>query len=96
MFEYFLPPPVRNMIDSIFSPPIEFLKMAIKYMDQVGTIAGHGISLNKYMGFFGYLPSSFQAVINSLLASIVLLAILLVVKSIVRMYYAIKDGSQWW
>ncbi len=96
MYEYFLPTPVRNMIDSIFEPPLAFLRMGIQYLSQVGDVAGRGISLNKYLAFFNYLPSSFQAVVNSLIASVVLLTILLIVKSIIRMYYAVKDGAQWW
>lgn len=96
MYDYFLPQPLRNFIDSIFSPPLSFLAMARDYLNQVSTVAGHGINLNNYFGFFSYLPSSMQAVINSLLASILLLAILQVVKVIIRMYYAVKDGAQWW
>lgn len=96
MYEYFLPGPLRNFIDSIFSPPLEFLKMAYQYLNNVSLIAGQGINLNKYFVFFGYLPGSMQAVINSLLASIILLSILQLVKMIMRMYFAVKDGSKWW
>lgn len=96
MFDYFLPPALKNFIDSIFAPPLEFLKLAISYLNQTSLVAGHGINLNNYLGFFGYLPASMQSVINSLLASITLLAILQLVKVIIRMYYAIKDGAQWW
>lgn len=96
MYDYFLPQGLKNFIDSIFSPPLEFLKMARDYLNHVSTVAGHGINLNNYFGFFSYLPSSMQAVINSLLASIIILAILQLVKTIMRMYYAVKDGSKWW
>ncbi|MEK4477814.1 hypothetical protein NSQ91_31885 [Paenibacillus sp. FSL R7-0048] len=96
MYDYFLPPALRNFIDSIFAPPLEFLRLAKTYLNQTSLVAGHGISLNKYLGFFDYLPPSMQNVMNSLLASIVLLAILQLVKAIIRMYFAFKDGAKWW
>lgn len=96
MYDYFLPPALRNFIDSIFSPPLEFLKLARSYLNQTSLVAGHGINLNNYLGFFGYLPPAMQAVVNSLFASITLLAILQLVKVIIRMYYAFKDGAKWW
>ncbi|SFT00472.1 hypothetical protein [Paenibacillus sp. 453mf] len=96
MYDYFLPQPIRNFIDSIFSPPLEFLNMAYRYLNEVSLVAGQGINLNKYFVFFGYLPSSMQAVINSLLAALILLSVLQLVKVIMRMYYAVKDGSKWW
>lgn len=96
MFDYFLPQPLKNFIDSIFFAPLQFLDMAYDYINRVGSIAGHGINLNNYFGFFSYLPSSLQAVVNALLSAIVLLAVLQLVKSIIRMYYALKDGSKWW
>jgi hypothetical protein len=96
MYDYFLPAALRNFIDSIFSPPLTFLQLARSYLNNTSLVAGHGISLNNYFGMFGYLPSSMQTVINSLLASIVLLAILQLVKMIMRMYFAFKDGAKWW
>ncbi|MMZ53860.1 hypothetical protein D1872_156660 [compost metagenome] len=96
MYDYFLPPAIKNFVDSIFEGPIQFLNQGYSYLSKVGTIAGHGINLNNYFGFFSYLPGPLQAVINSLIAGIVLLAILQLVKSFMRMYYALKDGAKWW
>lgn len=96
MYDYFLPPALRNFFDSIFDAPINVLNMAYTYINQAGTIAGHGINLNNYFGFFSYLPSSMQGVVNSLLASIVLLAILQLVKALIRLYFMLKAGVKWW
>ncbi|NEU27714.1 hypothetical protein G3M74_16690 [Paenibacillus polymyxa] len=96
MYEYFLPTGLRNAVDSIFAPPLEFLTMARDYLNHVSQVAGHGINLNNYFVFFGYLPASMQAVVNSLLAGIVILGILQIIKVILRLYYAIKGGAQWW
>lgn len=94
--DYLLPAPIRNFFDSIFAPPISFLQMASDYLSHVALVAGHGINLNNYFGFFSYLPSSWQSVVNSILAGILLLAVLQLVKAILRMYYAVKDGVKWW
>ena len=96
MNEYLLPAPVRNFFDSIFAPPIRFLQMALEYLNHASLVAGHGISLDNYFGFFNYLPGSWVAVVNSILASIVLLAILQLVRAIMRMYFTVKDGVKWW
>lgn len=94
--DYLLPAPVRNFFDSIFAPPIRFLEMAHEYLGHVSMIAGHGINLNNYLGFFAYLPGPMQAVVNSIVAGILLLAVLQLVKAIIRMYFAVKDAVQWW
>lgn len=94
--DYFLPPPVRNFFDSIFAAPIAFLNLAYDKLSHAALIAGHGINLNNYFGFFSYLPASWIAVVNSIIAGIVLLAVLSLVKSAIRLYFAIKDGVQWW
>jgi hypothetical protein len=96
LFFDLIPVTVRNFFDSIFNPPISFLQMGVDYLNQVSLIAGKGINLNNYFGFFSYLPGSMQAVVNSLLAAIIFLAIIQIVKSIYRVYLAVKDGLQWW
>lgn len=96
MIEYVLPAPVRNFIDSIFAPPIKFLHMAIDYLGNVQLVAGRGINLNHYFGFFNYLPGPMQTVVQSILAAILLLAILQLVKYILRMYFLVKDAVKWW
>jgi hypothetical protein len=91
-----LPGPVKNFIDAIFSPPVEFLSMVIGYLNQVSMIAGKGINLGQYLSFFNYLPSSLQVVVTAIVSSIIFLAILQIVKSIMRMYYAVKAAVKWW
>lgn len=96
LFSDLLPTAFKNFIDAIFSPPLSFLHMGIEYLNKISMIAGHGINLNNYFGFFSYLPSSLQSVVNSILGAIILLAVLQLVKGIVRMYFLVKDGAQWW
>lgn len=91
-----IPAPVRNFFDSIFNPPIAFLQMGVDYLGQVSLIAGRGINLNNYFGFFSYLPASLQAVVNSLLAGIIFLAVLQLIKAIVRMFFAVKAALFNW
>jgi hypothetical protein len=91
-----IPITVRNFFESIFNPPIAFLQMGVDYLNKVSLIAGKGISLNNYFGFFSYFPASIQAVLNSLISAIIFLAVLQLVKAIFRMYFVAKDGLKWW
>lgn len=91
-----LPQPVKNFIDSIFNPPITFLEMVFDLLNRVALVAGKGINLNNYFGFFSYLPTPMQSVVHSLLASVMLLAILQLIKAVMRMYGQVKVWVKWW
>lgn len=91
-----VPNAVRNFVDAIFGPPITFLQMVIDFLNRAALIAGKGINLNNYFGFISYLPASLQAVFNSIIASIVFLAILQLIKAIMRMYGQSKSWLKWW
>lgn len=91
-----LPDPVRNFIDSIFAAPVAFLQLIIDTLDGVSLVAGRGINMNNYFGFFGYLPASWRAVVQSLLAMIVLLGMLWVIRAVWDMYMKVKSGVKWW
>lgn len=96
MIENLVPVSVRNMIDAIFSPPLTFLQLMHDNLTRVGTVLGRGINLNNYFGFFAYLPPAWQSVVQSALASVTLLAILFIVRSLWDMYLKIKASSKWW
>jgi hypothetical protein len=91
-----LPRPIRNFIDSIFGPPITFLELMRDMLANAGTVAGKGINLNNYFSFFGYMPVEWQNVVKSALTSIVLLAIMLLVRAIWDVYLKVKNSAQWW
>lgn len=87
---------IKSFVDKIFQPPIAFLDLAIEKMQSVNLITAQGLDLNQYLSIFGDLPSEWQLVITSLLISLVLLSSLLFVKTLLRLYFAVKDGVQWW
>lgn len=91
-----LPAAIKNFIDAIFSPPLSFLTLMRDMLNNAGNAVGKGINLNNYFSFFAYMPSEWQSVIQSALASIVLLAILFLVRSAWDMYFKVKGSSQWW
>jgi hypothetical protein len=91
-----LPQPVKNFIDSIFQPPIQFLDMIFDLLSRVSMVAGRGINLNNYFGFFAYLPAPMQSVVHSLLSAVMLLALLQLIKAIMRMYGQVKGWIKWW
>lgn len=91
-----LPASMRNFIDSIFAPPLSFLNLMVDFLGRVGTVAGKGINLNNYFSFFGYLPPAWQLAVKSALASVVLLAMLFLVRMIWNAYLKTKNSAQWW
>lgn len=91
-----LPAPIKNFIDTVFSPPFSFLQLCYDMLQNAGTVVGKGISLNNYFGWFGYLPNEWQLVVKSALASVALLAVLFLVRALWDMYLKIKQSSKWW
>lgn len=87
---------IVSFINKIFGPPIEVLNLAIEKIRGIQMISSQGLNIGKYFSVFGDLPTSWQVVVSSLLASVVLLGTLLIFRSVMRMYYAVKDGVRWW
>lgn len=87
---------IKSFIDKIFQPPIAFLDLAIEKMREAGSITAQGLNVNQYFSIFGDLPGTWQLVITSLLASMVLLSSLLFVRVLLRLYFTVKSGVKWW
>lgn len=87
---------IVSFINKIFKPPIDTLNLAIERLRDVQLISSQGINIGKYFAVLGDLPPAWQAVVSSLLASVVLLGSLLIFRSVMRMYYSIKEGVKWW
>lgn len=91
-----IPSSIKNFIDSIFNAPLSFLNLIIDTLNNVSLVAGKGINLNNYFGFFGYLPTAWQSLMHSIMGSVVFLALLFVVKAIWNMYFNVKGSIKWW
>lgn len=87
---------IISFIDKIFGTPVSFLDLAIQKIKGTQLVMSQGINVGKYLSVFGDLPGPWQLVISSLLLSTVLLGSLLVFRSIMRIYYAAKEGLKWW
>jgi hypothetical protein len=87
---------IKNWVDNIFCPVIAFLDLAIEKLDDAATITAQGLDIGKYFRIFGDLPTSWQLVVSSLLLMITTLSGLLIFRSAMRLYYAIKEGVKWW
>ncbi|WP_306465043.1 hypothetical protein [Virgibacillus salexigens] len=59
-------------------------------------VTAQGLDVGQYLKVFGDMPTAFQLVISSILVSTVLLGTLLMFRSIMRIYYAVKEGAKWW
>lgn len=91
-----VPLPVRNFIDSVFGAPLSFLRLMGDMLQHASLIAGRGINLNNYFGFFAYLPQEWQAVVQSALAGVVLLAVIMLVKAAWNTYLNVKASLTSW
>jgi hypothetical protein len=87
---------IRGFIDKIFEPPLSFLNLAIEKLQGVQLISAQGLNIGKYLSIFGDMPGAWQLVVSSLLISTVLLGSLLIFRSVMRLYYSLKEGVQWW
>jgi hypothetical protein len=87
---------IRGFLDKIFEPPISFLEMCIEKLQEIQLVTAQGLNVGQYLSIFGDMPKAWQLVVSSLLTSCVLLGALLIVRSIMRMYFATKEGVKWW
>lgn len=87
---------IHGFIDKIFKPPITFLDMAIEKLKDVQMVTSQGLNIGSYFQVFGDLPAAWQLVVSSILLSTVLLGTLLIFRSVMRMYYSVKEGVKWW
>ncbi|HHY72274.1 MAG TPA: hypothetical protein GX497_03435 [Bacillus bacterium] len=87
---------MKNWVDDIFCPVITFLDLAKKKLADVRLVTAQGLNIGQYFKIFGDLPASWQLVITSLLLMITTLGGLLIFRSAMRIYYAIKEGVKWW
>jgi hypothetical protein len=86
----------RSFLDKIFQPPITFLDLAIERLQSVNLVVAQGLDIGQYFSVFGDLPTSWQLVVSSILISSVFLGGLLIFRSVMRMYYSVKEGVKWW
>ncbi|MFP3674965.1 hypothetical protein SB724_19200 [Bacillus sp. SIMBA_031] len=84
--------PIHNFIDSLFNPIISFLDLAIEKLEDVGNITAQGIDLGSYLSLFGDMPSSMQMCVTSLLISTTFIGGIIMFRSLVRIYYAVKES----
>lgn len=87
---------IKSFLDKIFQPPITFLELAKERLDDVGNITARGLNVRQYLSVFGDLPAAWQMVVSNLLLVTVLLMSLIIFKSVMRMYFALKEGVKWW
>lgn len=87
---------IKTFLNEIFAPPISFLEMARERLSAISGITGRGLNVKQYLSVFGDLPGSWQMVISSLLSVTVLLISLIIFRSVMRIYYATKEGVKWW
>lgn len=87
---------IHSFIDKIFQPPISFLDLAIEKLNGINLVIAQGLNVGQYLSIFGDLPGVWQLALSSLLISTVFLGSLLIFRSLMRMYFSVKEGVKWW
>lgn len=87
---------IKTFVDKIFRVPMSFLDLAREKLQSAGVITRQGLDFSSYMSIFRDLPSAWQLVISNLLLVTVLLASLVLFKTLMRLYFTVKSGVQWW
>jgi len=87
---------IKTFVDKIFRVPMSFLDLAREKLQSANVITRQGLDFSSYMSIFRDLPSSWQLVLSSLLLVTVLLASLVMFRVLMRLYYSVKAGVQWW
>lgn len=87
---------LHEFIDSIFQPIISFLDLGIEKLHDLNMVTAQGLDIGQYLSIFGDMPGIWQKVIISILASVTLLGGLIIFRSIMRLYYSVKEGVKWW
>lgn len=87
---------IHAFLDNIFGTPISFLDMGLEKLRSVQLVTAQGLNVGKYLSVFGDMPAAWQLVISSILLSCVLLGSLLIFRSVMRLYYSVKEGVKWW
>jgi len=87
---------IHGFIDKIFEPPITFLELGIEKLQEVQLISSQGLNIGQYFSVFGDMPAAWQLVVTSILLSTVFLGSLLIFRSVMRMYFTVKEGVKWW
>lgn len=87
---------IKTFVDKIFRVPISFLDLAREKLQSAGLITRQGLNFSSYMSIFRDLPGSWQLVLSSLLLMTVLLASLVMFRVLMRLYFTVKSGVQWW
>jgi len=87
---------IKTFVDKIFRVPMSFLDLAREKLQSAGVITRQGLDFSSYMSIFRDLPYSWQLVLSNLLLVTVLLASLVLFKTLMRLYFTVKSGVQWW
>lgn len=87
---------IRGFFDKIFDPPITFLQLAREKLQAVSLVTAQGLDVGGYLSIFGDLPGPWQMCVQSALISLVVLGSILIFRSAMRIYYALKEGVKWW
>lgn len=70
--------------------------MAIEFLRNAQLVTAQGLNVGQYLSIFGDLPTEWQLVVSSILLTTVLLGSLLIFRSVMRLYYGVKEGVKWW
>lgn len=87
---------LKSIIDTILGPAITFLQFALDKLNSVSLVADRGLNLDYFLGPVSALGPNWITLVKSLIASMLLLAIVFMAKMAYNAYLNAKEGSKWW
>ena len=87
---------MKNLIDTIFHPFVNFLNQLIDLLGNVTMPADRPVNILMYLNPFGVLGTAWITLIQSFLALLVLYFIIYFIKNGQEMLIKFKDTIKWW
>jgi len=87
---------MKDIVDSIIGPIQLFLNNAIERIQDIQLVAERGINLNYYLGPITHMGTGWTALIMSLISSLILIAVIFLVRTGYNIYINFKEGVKWW
>ncbi|MNN62873.1 hypothetical protein D3C81_1782070 [compost metagenome] len=87
---------MRNLVDSVFSPLINWLNNVISYLQHLSVPLSRPLDYSKYFGYFSMLGSYWMTLITTVCVLSFIYMITYIIVANIGLIRKFKDLIQWW